>query len=482
MVLIDLEQYEQITFPDLNILQNSVEEVLVAFRCLKELLYRTDNNNKLLNELSGEFNKLIYERARESLKMSIIDDLLQTLTLLEDMAKNRERDLDKLETNFTDFINSLSSTSSRVQEQHDRNHLEYQTEIFQKVFNSSLDFIKYNQLKHERLITNKIKKYKKVSTAAKSTTELTEHHIKEDSKEITSDIISSYQLSPEACERLVTRFKNVIIEIQKKPKYQQAIKDLINVIPQITEKSSEFATHITQHIVVVGSSSTNDQQKRGSTPSMSSSAVEQNTKDVESFADNRSLYPLISTLNDFGQKIKHDEDLREFLKDLEHFILSSLLEPEFVKKTDYIQQGSGVINKGRKLLLGHYCELTQTIVGEVQEFNKAMMEDKATMELKRDVDILIEDLFLNEIGQFTFKFQLVKDFSIILPRLAKRLEYIPLPEYEYSDENIEFNADNIVLHVQHELFPKHINIGLNAEIGLNRPEENRKKGFFRFED
>ncbi|CAJ0749085.1 20532_t:CDS:2, partial [Entrophospora sp. SA101] len=107
----------------------------------------------LLNELSGEFNKLIYERARESLKMSIIDDLLQTLTLLEDMAKNRERDLDKLETNFTDFINSLSSTSSRVQEQHDRNHLEYQTEIFQK---------KYNQLKHERLITNKIKKYKKV--------------------------------------------------------------------------------------------------------------------------------------------------------------------------------------------------------------------------------------------------------------------------------------------------------------------------------
>ncbi|CAJ0748737.1 22226_t:CDS:2, partial [Entrophospora sp. SA101] len=42
-----------------------------------------------------------------------IDDLLQTLTLLEDMAKNRERDLDKLETNFTDFINSLSSTSSR---------------------------------------------------------------------------------------------------------------------------------------------------------------------------------------------------------------------------------------------------------------------------------------------------------------------------------------------------------------------------------
>ncbi|CAJ0749086.1 20533_t:CDS:2 [Entrophospora sp. SA101] len=317
------------------------------------------------------------------------------------------------------------------------------------------------------------KAQEKVSTAAKSTTELTEHHIKEDSKEITSDIISSYQLSPEACERLVTRFKNVIIEIQKKPKYQQAIKDLINVIPQITEKSSEFATHITQHIVVVGSSSTNDQQKRGSTPSMSSSAVEQNTKDVESFADNRSLYPLISTLNDFGQKIKHDEDLREFLKDLEHFILSSLLEPEFVKKTDYIQQGSGVINKGRKLLLGHYCELTQTIVGEVQEFNKAMMEDKATMELKRDVDILIEDLFLNEIGQFTFKFQLVKDFSIILPRLAKRLEYIPLPEYEYSDENIEFNADNIVLHVQHELFPKHINIGLNAEIGLNRPEENR---------
>nr|CAG8436739.1 3097_t:CDS:2 [Entrophospora candida] len=474
------------------------KKVLADLENLLDSLKRFfEEKNELQNVVVYYATKL--PSSREGIDQEIIVTEITNRSLVEEGIKNILNISQLIVTNseFRKLINDIGTIAQDIIAKHEPSSSEIPTpetkdkkEIVAEIKDGEKDKEKGSEDKKgivaetkkdkedkEKVIGEAVSKtsqkaQEKVSTAAKSMTELTEPHIKEDSEEITSDIISSYQLSPEACERLVTRFKNVIIEIQKKPEYQQAIKDLINVIPQITEKSSEFATHITQHIVVVGSSSTNDQQKRGST----SSAVEQNTKDVESFANNRSLYPLISTLNDFGQKIKHDEVLREFLKDLEHFILSSLLEPEFVKKTDYIQQGSGVINKGRKLLLDHYCELTQTIVGEVQEFNKAMMEDKATMELKRDVDILIEDLFLNEIGQFTFKFQLVKDFSIILPRLAKRLEYIPLPEYEYSDENIEFNADNIVLHVQHELFPNHINIGLNAEIGLNRPEEDRVHG------
>nr|CAG8523746.1 8326_t:CDS:2 [Entrophospora candida] len=317
-----------------------------------------------------------------------------------------------------------------------------------------------------------------VYPTVKSTAKITEPYIKDASEGKTSvqdsakeglmaitsnvkSVISSYQLSPKAREQLITRFKNVMIELQSKPEYQKAIHDLINIVSQITEKSSEFATHVVQPII------------DAATASSSTSMAEQNAKElVERFANNRSLDPLISEIHEFGQKIENDDDLREFLKELKQFVLSSLLEAKFIKNPNYVQQGFELIERGRRILLDHYGELTRKIVNEVLEFNKAMLEDKKTLKLKNDIDILIEDLFLNELGHFTIKFQLIKDFSIVLPRLAKKLEYIPLPRYEYFDENVEFIADNIIVHL-YEFLPKHINIGLNADIDVERPEEDR---------
>nr|CAG8551952.1 12594_t:CDS:2 [Entrophospora candida] len=317
-----------------------------------------------------------------------------------------------------------------------------------------------------------------VYPTVKSTAKITEPYIKDASEGKTSvqdsakeglmaitsnvkSVISSYQLSPKAREQLITRFKNVMIELQYKPEYQKAIHDLINIVSQITEKSSEFATHVVQPII------------DAATASSSTSMAEQNAKElVERFANNRSLDPLISEIHEFGQKIENDDDLREFLKELKQFVLSSLLEAKFIKNPNYVQQGFELIERGRRILLDHYGELTRKIVNEVLEFNKAMLEDKKTLKLKNDIDILIEDLFLNELGHFTIKFQLIKDFSIVLPRLAKKLEYIPLPRYEYFDENVEFIADNIIVHL-YEFLPKHINIGLNADIDVERPEEDR---------
>jgi len=343
-----------------------------------------------------------------------------------------------------------------------------------------------------------------VYPTVKTTAKITEPYIKDVSEgktsvqdsakeglmAITSNVksaISSYQLSPKAREQLITRFKNVMIELQYKPEYRQAINDLINIVSQITEKSSEFATNVVQPIIVAATASSSSsgsddethhqhQPSRSTSSTLTSSSIEvaeQNAKElIERFANNRSLDPLISEVREFGQKIENDDDLREFLKELKQFVLSSLLEPKFVKNADYIRQGSELIERGRKILLDHYGELTRKIVNEVLEFNKAMMEDKKTLKLKNDIDILIEDLFLNELGQFTIKFQLIKDFSVVLPRLAKKLEYIPLPRYEHFDENVEFIADNVIVHL-YEFLPKHINIGLNADIDVERPEEDR---------
>ncbi|CAJ0759943.1 19117_t:CDS:2 [Entrophospora sp. SA101] len=343
-----------------------------------------------------------------------------------------------------------------------------------------------------------------VYPTVKTTAKITEPYIKDASEGKTSvqdsakeglmaitsnvkSVISGYQLSPKAREQLITRFKNVMIELQYKPEYQQAIHDLINIVSQITEKSSEFATHVVQPIIDAATassstSSSDDETHHQHQPSRSRSSTltpssievaEQNAKElIERFANNRSLDPLISEIHEFGQKMENDDDLREFLKELKQFVLSSLLEAKFIKNPNYVRQGFELIERGQRILLDHYGELTRKIINEVLEFNKAMLEDKKTLKLKNDINILIEDFFLNELGHFTIKFQLIKDFSIVLPRLAKKLEYIPLPRYECFDENVEFIADNIIVHL-YEFLPKHINIGLNADIDVERPEEDR---------
>src|SRR5690348_2274836 len=133
MSLIDLKQYENVTFPDSNILQKNVEEMLVAFRCLKEVYIRcsaTEEDTKQLNYLSSIFDRLIEERAKESLKMSVyleeildylqmltkedtsVEDLLKTLAILKDTVKNRIVDSEKLENQFKEFKADIIKTNA----------------------------------------------------------------------------------------------------------------------------------------------------------------------------------------------------------------------------------------------------------------------------------------------------------------------------------------------------------------------------------
>src|SRR6266511_4520765 len=110
MALIELKQYEDVIFPNLNVLQKSVEDIHKAFRHLKELhkIPGGNDDKQLLDKLNRKFNDLVNIRANESLKMSMdlediieyfrmlinddeitVDDLLDTLLRLKNVTKER---------------------------------------------------------------------------------------------------------------------------------------------------------------------------------------------------------------------------------------------------------------------------------------------------------------------------------------------------------------------------------------------------------
>jgi len=211
----------------------------------------------------------------------------------------------------------------------------------------------------------------------------------------------------------------------KRPEYQEALSNLINIVSRLTQQSKEVSGHVT---------GTAKSQVGESTDQTSLQKAQKNAKElVENFANHKSLDPLINALRELGKNIQADEELRSYFKELKEFVLSSLRDPQFVQETDYVQHGSRLIDRGRYLLLEKYSDLSNRISDEAISFNEALQNDRTTAQWTHDFENLIRDVFLDEKGQPTLKFELIRDFGKILPVIADKLKYLPLPRIEKYD-------------------------------------------------
>lgn len=232
--------------------------------------------------------------------------------------------------------------------------------------------------------------------------------------------VTSYHLSPEKREKLTARFKNIMTDVQRKPEYQDALSEIVRILSRI----SDYTQEVTNRVTETAAEGTNRQED-------SLSIAQRNAKELlENFANNSSLDELTSLLKEMGNKINHDEKFRNYLKELRNFVLSSLRDAEFINKPDYKDDGSRLIQEGRHVLLDRYSDLTDKISSEVKNFNDALQEDKTINRWKQDFETLVKDVFLDEKGRPTIKFGLVKDFAKILPVVAQKMKFIPLPRIE----------------------------------------------------
>ncbi|KAF0378376.1 conserved fungal protein [Gigaspora margarita] len=280
--------------------------------------------------------------------------------------------------------------------------------------------------------------------------------------------VTAYKLSPTKRERIVNRFKSLMFEVQQSPEFQEALSDLIDVISKVSTYTQDAHAHVVETA------------KGQSQDIPSFQLAQENAKSlIENFSNNKSLDDLIDALKEMGTQVKNHEELRNYLRDLRHFVLSSLRDKEFVERTDYKEYGSRLIEDGRRILLDNYGNFTERVTYELSAFNEAIQEDQTTQQWTKDLECLVRDIFLDEKGRPTIKFELVKDFGKILSIVAEKLKFIPLPRMENYDDNYEFCFDNIVLHVS-DILPKHLHISVTSDINLDREGNDvvQNTGFF----
>ncbi|KAJ3043463.1 DNA ligase (ATP) [Rhizophlyctis rosea] len=269
-------------------------------------------------------------------------------------------------------------------------------------------------------------------------------------------------LPPEKRDEIIRRFKAVARTLQSKPEFQRAFGDLTSILRDLGNKAAVTADTVVQKVAEAPT----DPNELEATKEARLAALNAK-KLIENFANSKSLDPLIKAVRDFADQARSDDDLITFWTDLSNFITSSFNDPNFTDRTDYEKTAEDLVVRGRKGL-SKYDYYTQKITYEAANYADALSSDRATQKLASDANAIFADLFLDERGKPTFKPELLRDLAKIVPAIADKLAYLPIPRTEIDDGTYHMIFDNIVLHST--ILPKYVRIVTDTTVDATKSE------------
>ncbi|KAJ3303039.1 DNA ligase (ATP) [Kappamyces sp. JEL0829] len=120
------------------------------------------------------------------------------------------------------------------------------------------------------------------------------------------------------------------------------------------------------------------------------------------------------------------------------------------------------------LTRGKHQHQVESLVQNGKDYIQATAEDPTLQHASQVANSLFANLFLDNNGNFTFKRELLDDFSRIIPVLAQRVSRLPLPGIEYEDDEIYVMLDDITLESS-GLVPSVFDITTESHVDFNVP-------------
>ncbi|KAK9762047.1 hypothetical protein K7432_012574 [Basidiobolus ranarum] len=283
--------------------------------------------------------------------------------------------------------------------------------------------------------------------------------------------LANVELSPEQRDHLINRLKAVLREVQGNPEFQSAVDELIEVLSRLKRHGLNASDKLQD--------TANAKQEVGADDL---EVAQANAKDlVESFAGNKSLDPLLNSFRELSVRLENDRELSQYIEDVKTFILRSIREYEYVDRPGYTDDANRLIERAHNITEGKYRGQFEQISREVSEFNRAIQSDRTTQRFANDLESLTQSLFLDENGNPTVKYDLVKDFAKLIPIIAQKLEYLPLPRIEQSDEKMDMVLDNVVIECGN-IAPNFVHLKTDTVVDTNpQAKQNvHNKAFIKF--
>jgi len=246
--------------------------------------------------------------------------------------------------------------------------------------------------------------------------------------------------------------------------YQKAIEDLLDILSTLKARAASMTSSAAEKAKTHAKALTEEEEERSAQQQHLSIAVKNAKSLVEHFANNRSLDPLYNELMELLRDMRQDRELDDLSSDMKRYILRALRDASFVDDAQFADQGRQLMDRTRDVVTSRYNQVVERIGSESQEFLQGFREDKMTMKLGQGVRELVNDMFIDsESGKPTLKMSLAKDVARLIPVIAQKVKFIPIPRIEDSDDHYEYAIDNLVVSATN-IIPEHVRITTQTDL------------------
>ncbi|KAI1326688.1 hypothetical protein F5Y16DRAFT_374384 [Xylariaceae sp. FL0255] len=240
------------------------------------------------------------------------------------------------------------------------------------------------------------------------------------------------KMPEERRDQTVWRLKKMVLECQQHPDYQQAITTLIDLAEQYGRHSKLLTSDSTGTV----------KQTR---TALKKAEADLKTL-IERFANGTSSDDLWDSIKMIYRDADNDPELRDWFSSMDTYIRKCLQEQGFIMEPACDQEWNKLYDHGNYLLRDKYRAHTDRIVDEIKFLADQFDQDAENKAFGASMQKLFNDLGNDQDGKPTFKPHLVKDLTdVILPAAFESIAYLPIPRIEYSDPQIDFVVENLVL-------------------------------------
>ncbi|KAJ7076086.1 hypothetical protein B0H15DRAFT_955917 [Mycena belliarum] len=253
--------------------------------------------------------------------------------------------------------------------------------------------------------------------------------------------------SERARDLVVGRVQEIVIQAQKSPEHQAAIRTILSILNKYSGKLTSLATVDAQVEV---------------SPPFHDAVVDFKIL-LERLASGRSLDPLLRAFRAAVADIidssdETSQDVRQYLGALGRWFERALAEPQFAASRLGARTAEELYDTGRLLLASEanaqWAQDVRALAGEAQLFVQALESDTATQRLVTSIHRVLgalralaqDAVFSGARAQRNWRQELIKDvLGWFLPRVLRSVRALPMPRVEFQNSTLDVALDALLL-------------------------------------
>jgi len=186
----------------------------------------------------------------------------------------------------------------------------------------------------------------------------------------------------------------------------------------------------------------------------------------ERFTNGKSLDDLLDHFFSLYRVIIKDAQALNIYQELRKFLDRVLEDPTILKGDEGKREFRRFVKRFRRIETKKIQNHLSKALDEANDLLASIQNDPATKRLRDDMKRLLNDLVLDEHGQFTWKPEVLDQMRVLLVRAVIERMRIPLPRIRSVDGTMVYKISNMMIDVK-DILPEKVTIEETARIKLD---------------